>query len=138
MGQRGPKSASSMSVVPSGVLEAKRRPQPPESLDGERAACWNRIVSAMPAEWFTAETHDVLVQYCRHVVTADRVDQLIEAMHNNSEFDPSEYNQLLIMQDRESRALTTLATKMRLTQQATYSARKGKGSGKTIPSPWTE
>ena len=45
-----------------------------------------------------------------------------------------DYDRLLKMQERETRAITTLATKMRLTQQSTINQR-GNKNGATA-NPW--
>ena len=68
MAQRGKKSAASLEVVNhSGVTELPR-PQPLEELTDEQALEWRLIVNRLPADWFPAETHGILAQYCRHVV----------------------------------------------------------------------
>jgi hypothetical protein len=76
----------------------------------------------MSADWFPRETRGMLSQYCRHVVSARRVAQLIEQAMKGELLDIDGYNQLLIMQEREGRALSSLATRMRLSQQATVRA----------------
>jgi len=87
----------------------------------------------MPADWFGAETYPLLVQYCRHVVSSDRVAQLIAAAEAGDQFDVREYDQLLKMQEREGRAMSALATRMRLTQQTTYDKSKRKPSAAKRP-----
>ena len=46
-------------------------------LSDEEGEEWCEIVDRLPADWFARETHALLVQYCRHVVAARRVSQLI-------------------------------------------------------------
>ncbi|MBK5958098.1 hypothetical protein CCR97_08190 [Rhodoplanes elegans] len=67
-----------------------------------------------------------MTAYCRHVVAARRVAQLIEQAEKADPFDVANYNTLLIMQEREGRALSSLATRMRLSQQATFDKKKSK------------
>ena len=136
MGQRGRKSAADLSVVQSGEVRAEYRPNPPSELSREQATEWNAVVERMPAEWFPRETHGLLAQYCRHVVSARHIAQLIEQHESADEFDIDHYDKLLKMQEREGRAASSLATRMRITQQATYSGDKGKGKGKTVSKPW--
>lgn len=128
MGQRGRRSAASLSVIPSSVVEIVPRPEPPDELTDEQAGEWRAIVNRLAADWFPRETHSVLAQYCRHVVAARKVAQLIEAVEQAPTVDVAEYDTLLRMQEREGRALSALATRMRLTQQASYDAAKKKPS----------
>lgn len=126
------KSAAELSVA-AHVVQVVPRPVAPSELTDEQAAEWEAIVSRMPADWFTRETHGLLVQYCRHVVQARRIAQLIERQDG---YDIGEYDQLLKMQEREGRALSSLATRMRITQQSTWSPQKGKGSTAPDRKPW--
>jgi len=139
MKQRGRKSGASLSVVrtpEAGEVEAVSRPVAPDELTDEQAGEWSRIVDALPADWFPPETHGLLVQYCRHLVEARRVSQLIEQVVSSEEFNLANYNELLKMQEREGRAASSLATRMRLTQQATFDKEKSKGKGRGIKRPW--
>lgn len=126
MGTRGRKSAASLEVVGAGNAQRLARPEPPADLTDEQSEEWLAVVERLPADWFQRETHGMLAQYCRHVVSARRVAQLIEAACEADEFDVDEYDRLLKMQEREGRALSSLATRMRMTQQATYDEKKKK------------
>jgi hypothetical protein len=131
---RGRKSAASLAVITGGGVETIRRPEPPDDLTDEQAAEWRAVVNRLPADWFPRETFPMLAQYCRHVVSARRVAQLIEAEETSKSFDVDAYDKLLKLQEREGRALSSLATRMRMTQQATYDKTKKKPSrGKA---PW--
>ncbi|WP_146618612.1 hypothetical protein [Rhodoplanes elegans] len=125
MTPRGRKSAASLEVLPA-KIEAVQRPDAPYDLTDEQAAEWWAVVNRMPADWFPRETHGMLTAYCRHVVAARRVAQLIEQAEKADPFDVANYNTLLIMQEREGRALSSLATRMRLSQQATFDKKKSK------------
>ena len=135
MKQRGRKSA--LSVVGGSGISAIERPQPLPELTPEQRNEWIQVVNALPADWFPAETHGVLAQYCRHLVTARHVAQMISDMESNKEIDVNEYDKLLKMQERESRIGVSLATKMRITQQATYDREKVKGTSK-VSRPWED
>ena len=76
-----------------------------------------------------------LVQYCRHVVTARRIHQLIEALQTDAELDFKAWHDALKMQQRESGVLASLATKMRISQQSTYDKSRKKGESGTAK-PW--
>lgn len=137
MTTRGRKSAASLSVVTNGsVIE---RPVAPDDLNDEMKAEWIAVVNRMPADWFTRETHSILAQYCRHVVAANRVAQLIQQWENDDGFDIGDYDRLLKMQEREGRAISALATRMRLTHQAKYDTLKANTASKKSKAglkPW--
>ena len=130
MGNRGRRSSASLSVIAgggrTGQIEVMRRPDPPDELSDEQAAEWLAVVGRLPADWFPRETHGMLAQYCRHIVAARRVAELIAAAEGAKEFDVAAYDVLLKMQEREGRALSSLATRMRLSQQATFDKQKKK------------
>jgi hypothetical protein len=135
MRQRGRKSAASLSVVSTSGIEVVKRPEPPEELTDEQSHEWRAIVNRMPAEWFPRETHGILAQYCRHVVAARMVAQLVERVQACETLDLDEYDKVLKLHEREGRALSSLATRMRLTQQASYTDKTPKGKG-GIKRPW--
>lgn len=128
MGTRGKASVAALSVAaPVGVCQ---RPDAPYDLTDEQSEEWWAVVNRMPADWFPRETHALLAQYCRHVVTARRVAQLIADAENPKTkgvaLDVDAYDKLLKLQEREGRAMSSLATRMRLTQQTTYDPKKKK------------
>jgi hypothetical protein len=148
MGSRGRKSVASLSVIGPSGIEAVRRPEPPEELTDEQALEWRAVVNRLSADWFPRETHGMLAQYCRHVVAARRVAEMIRALEDMlANSDPvaedgaptilsaaKTLDRLLKMQEREGRALSSLATRMRISQQALYDKSKKKpGAAKK---PW--
>jgi hypothetical protein len=134
MGARGKKAASELSIVKHGDITAIERAQPPSDLIDEESFEWLAMVNRMPAEWFPRETHGLLTQYCRHVVAARRIAQLIEEFLSDDNFDVCGYDRLLKMQEREGRAISSLATRMRTSQHSTinHKVKKPKGTRK----PW--
>lgn len=128
MGTRGRISGAALAVAaigPDGVTSL-RRPDAPDELTAEQAEEWRAVVNRLPAEWFPRETWPLLASYCRHIVTGRRVAQLIAACEAREDFDVQEYDRLLHMQERESRAICALARSMRLSHQSTYDAKKTK------------
>jgi hypothetical protein len=123
MGTRGRVSSASLEVARPDNVERVQRPDAPYDLTDDQTEEWWAVVNRMPADWFPRETHALLAQYCRHVVTARRVAQLIASCEGGDGFDLDEYDQLLKMQEREGRALSSLATRLRITQQSTVSAK---------------
>ena len=109
-------------------ITAKKRPEPAQELTADQAHEWRAVVNRMPADWFGEETHALLAQYCRHVVTASYVAGLIENLLAVPDFHLESYNKLLIMQEREGRALSALATRMRITQHAQFSRNRRTGA----------
>lgn len=140
MGTRGRVSAASLEVATAKPLETVQRPDAPYDLTDEQSEEWWAVVNRLPADWFPRETHGVLAQYCRHVVAARRVAQLVRSAENEVDedgaavLDLNRYDQLLKMQEREGRALSSLATRLRITQQATMSEKAKKPS--QAKRPW--
>jgi hypothetical protein len=109
------KSAAALSVTMMGV---QPRLKPPEMLSDEEKALWNAVTATKPPEWFRADSAPLLAEYCRAKVMCDVLDlQVKEAMKTG---EPKVIKDFLDMRDKESRRLTVLGTKMRLTQQARY------------------
>lgn len=139
MGKRGRKSLASLSIISGNGVEVITRPKPPSELTDEQSSEWIGIVNRLPADWFTKENHILLIQYCRHIVASRRLSQLVEAEEKSEEFTLFRYDALLRMQSRESGTLMSLATKMRLAQQARYTTQnagtKAKDAG-TEEKPW--
>src|SRR5690625_4756054 len=157
MKQRGRKSAGELAVA-SPVL-VQPRPDAPVELTPEQADVWNEVVDALPADWFPAETHPLLIQYCRirsgcvsagnqthplliqycrHTIEARRIAQLIDQECAREELDVATYAALLRMQARETTALKSMASSMRLSQQ---SSRRDDNSAtakknRTVTRPW--
>jgi len=130
MGDRGKKSSAAASVVPIQGGKSIARPIAPPDLTDVQAEEWDRIIGSLPADWFPPETHNLLSQYCRHSIAARNIGQLISNMEGLEAIEIDEYDKLLKMQEREGRAMSSLATRMRMTQQATYHPEKTKGKGR--------
>lgn len=126
MGIRGRRSAASLAIIGSANVEIIPRPSPPNELTDDQAHEWRAIVNSLPAEWFRRETHGMLAQLCRHVIAARKVADLIAAAEADPETDIENYDRLLKMQEREGRAMSSLATRMRISQQTTYDKSKKK------------
>lgn len=135
MAKRGRVSVASLAVSSlTSPIETVQRPDAPYDLTDEQAKEWWAVVNRMPADWFPRETHGMLAQYCRHVVAARRVAELVKSVETEKEFDLLAYDRALKMQEREGRAISSLATRMRISQQTTYDkSRKKPNSG---AKPW--
>lgn len=135
MGTRGRTSSAELSVISGGGIETIRRPEPPGDLTDEQADEWRAVVNRMSADWFPRETHGMLAQYCRHVVAARRCAQLVAEIEGSEPFDLAAYDRALKMQEREGRAISSLATRMRISQQATVSAKTARKPPQ-VRKPW--
>ena len=111
-----------------------QRPKPPETLTEAQKAIWNRTTGALPPDWFRDETLYILEQYCRHITTAQMVGERLAALPADAPL--SELDTLTRMQEREAARITSLATKMRITLQATYDREKVKRNDAPAADPW--
>jgi hypothetical protein len=126
MGTRGRTSAASLTIAKVSPVETVERQRPPHDLSDEEVEVWSAVVNSEPADWFSPGNVPLLSQYCRHTIHARRIAELIERATADPELAVSAYDRLLKMQDRESRAIASLATKMRISQQATTNHRGNK------------
>lgn len=138
MKQPGRKSASALATV---TTFPTRMLAPPDDLTPQEAEVWCRVVATKPADWFDAGSTPLLAQFCRATVQSDRIAGLVEQVSLALLTDANElgrYKELRKIQAQLSAELTSLATKMRLSQQSRYGARgadgaAGKASGRK---PW--
>lgn len=115
---RGRKSAASLTVVPAGI---PARMEPPQGLTESQVAMWREIVAGKPADWFAADNAPLLAEYVRAV---DMCNALAFQIGAALAGDPVEAALLLKgyldMRDKEAKRATSIATKLRLTQQSRY------------------
>lgn len=104
----------------------------PSGLTPEQAEIWRLTVNARSADFFGEDSVPLLEEYCRVVVMCRTLAVQIEAAMVGGE--GGELKALLDMRDKESRRLTSMATKLRLTNQSRYTpqaaataAKKGSG-----------
>ena len=125
MERRGRKSAvakaASAAKVP--AKRTKKGIFPPVPLTAPEQEVWDRVIADEPAGAFTPEHADLLVNYCRHVVQATVISSLISATKPKtleSDEGIARYSKLLDMREKEVRSASSLATRLRITRQATY------------------
>jgi hypothetical protein len=120
--KRGRKSVAETSVTTlvNGVTATDRIGPPVTLTDAERDV-WLQAVNDQPASFFT-ETHAPLLEmYCRHVVQSRIIaDEILNFDRKWLADDDGlkRYDRLLAMQEREGRAASSLATRLRITKQA--------------------
>jgi hypothetical protein len=123
-------------MVPENPTEIIQRPDAPYELTDEEADEWRAVVNTMPAGHFMRGNYALLSQYCRHVIAARRVAQLIGQVLKQAEFDRKEFGALLQLQATESAAITRLLRSMRLTQQSVMRAETTKHPREQSRRPW--
>jgi hypothetical protein len=119
--QRGKKSANSITSHKGVVISTENRLKAPVTMSDAELAVWNEVVNDNPASAFTPTHSPILEMYCRHVIN-NRVlaDELMNFDRSWLADDDGlkRYDKLLAMSERESRAASSLATRLRITRQA--------------------
>jgi hypothetical protein len=140
MAERGRRSSASLSVV-AGSIDG--RPGAPSDLTDEQRAIWERVAANEAADTFkTAALQQLLKEFCRHCASALKLARMIEAMESLEQMAPDDledYDRLLKMRDRETKAIADKATKLRLTNQARYTPQAAATAAKKATSemkPW--
>ena len=135
---RGRTSAAAKEVH--SLAPGAQRPAPPSHLTAAQRREWRAIVDRLPADWFTRENHALLAQYCRHVDNANRLAKAIAKTDLATVAGAESFDKLTRMHEREGRAASSLATRMRLTQQSRYNAQSAntaaKNAGTAERKPW--
>ena len=138
MGARGKKTGRQI-VAQRAAVAVMERPKPPLDLTPAQSDEWVDVVNVMPADWFSPENYPLLSQYCRHIVNARHIAQLIDQECSGPEMDPRRYSDLLATQHKQTNALKTLASALRLSPHARYDTQKAavatRGVG-TVKRPW--
>jgi hypothetical protein len=141
MGKRGPKSSVELKVIQGDF--GRDRPEPPPDLTPEQIGLWRRIVQDEPIDFFaTAVTRDLLKDYCRVRSAVEFVSANIDQFPRNglrSKDGRKLYLQLAQIHREHIRAMASLATKLRLTNQSRYTpqvaATSSRNTAKGIK-PW--
>ena len=141
MAKRGRISGAAM-IAQASVVALGARPEPPYSLNDRATDEWRRVVNRMPSDWFTDETLSLLQAYCEHVAEGEAIQLMIERVRNTVMDDDDagykRYRDLLRDKELQTRAALSCATKMRMTQQSSYTD-KASGTAKrnaATSKPW--
>ena len=122
MATRGRKSAAlqvAKTLVAS--IGVSQRLAPPVHMSDAEVSVWMQVVNDQPAASFTPTHSPMLEQYCRHIVQARIIADMIMSFDQswaNDDDGLRRYDKLLAMQEREGRAASSLATRLRITRQA--------------------
>lgn len=102
-------------------LTVSARLRPPLHLSNAEMSVWDEIVNDQPASAFTVVHTGLLEAYCRHVVQSRILADALLAFEPewlNDDDGLKRYDKLLGMHERETRALSSAATRLRITRQA--------------------
>jgi len=121
MKRSGRRSAAALVVATVTPFPVAAKCAPPDFLTGEQSAIFRAVVATKPAEWFGPDSVALLVQYCRHVATANAVQIEIDRAPLAPDSMPA-LAALLRIRESETRAILALARSMRLTAQSRLKA----------------
>lgn len=138
MENRGRKSIAELSVV---SVAPGSRPEPPADLTEAEATYWREVSATKPADWWKADTHILLKAYCRAAVQHDQIAAAIGAISSRrlkTDKGWAKYERMRKLQATTSGELSSLATKMRLTQQSRYTEKSAATADRKASSgrPW--
>ncbi len=121
MAQRGRQSSAAIAVRRVAPVVSESRIAPPVHMPDAEREVWLQVVNDQPASSFM-ETHTHLLElYCRHVVLSRVLaDELLNFDRAWLADDDGlkRYDKLLAMHERESRAASSAATRLRITRQS--------------------
>jgi hypothetical protein len=145
MMKRGRKSRNELELTDTLLVDVTRRmPAPPPSeLTDAQAQVWRDVVSSMPGNFLVRGAHAVLIEYCRHACRARLLERQVarfqEEWINTAEKGLERFEKLLLMAEREGKAVVACARALRLTPQAQMHARTAARMANDVspyPSPW--
>jgi hypothetical protein len=126
---------ATLQLVDKNVEVVRRLAVPPELKNVEQKHEFQRIVSTMPADWFTIGNVPMLVQLCRHIVMARKIDAWIEIDMRDG---PTErMSGLLQAQARESKLISQMMTSLRMTPQSVAPSAVSRHQLQQKPSLWS-
>ena len=109
MAKPGRKSKTDIAMA---QVTTSERPGPVQGLSDEHKFEWMKIVNASEANRFPPEILPLLESYVRHRVALRRVADLVAQEEASETFSVPVYDKILKMQERESRALASLAVRL--------------------------
>lgn len=143
MGKRGPAPQNERIRALPG--REQRRAPPPEGLTEAQRVLWRNIVETEPADLFDSEARRHLLRlYVEHATFRASLQELIDRVPIEKILDPETeagVERMLRIRDRETKALVSLATRMRLTNQSRYTPSAAGTAGRNNaggPKPWDD
>src|SRR5262245_25145252 len=135
--QPGRKSAGAATTPAVFGVTVPRLP-PPGELDFEQKEVWALVTGSMPAGWFSPAATPLLVQLCRHTVQARRIGELIERAAGDPKTELAYYQSLLAAQARETAAICSVSTKLRISVSSVRDNRGNAHHSRPNPAPWDD
>jgi hypothetical protein len=130
-GRKGP-----LKLLDVAVTDVCPRPVPPAELTDEERDAWIVLCNALPGGYFNEPTFATLTQYCRHVVIARHLAELIHRLSAKKKLDVRQYRSLI----REHRAVTlaiyNCLRAMRLTHLSVKPSSRSPIPANAMPRPW--
>ena len=105
------------------------RLQAPLHISEAERAVWLEVVNDQPADAFRATHIPLLELYCRHIVNARVIAEEVANFQKEWLADDDglkRYDRLLGIAEREGRAASSLATRLRITRQSVHEETAGK------------
>lgn len=123
-----------------GANAGKQRPEPLVTMSEQAQAEWRRVVDALPVDWFGPETWALLEAYCNSVAQMRWLEAEAAKLQDDvpkNGLDLQLYAYYRKQSAAEATLMANLATKLRITLQASASKDKSKDKGsKGGPKPW--
>lgn len=123
MAKRGRTSQAEINTPRAVVITTNHRVAAPAHLTDAEVQVWNEVVGDQPATAFSITHTPLLEMYCRHVVQGRILaDEILNFDRSWLADDDGlkRYDRLLGMAERETRAASSLATRLRITRQALH------------------
>ena len=130
------KSVAALTIT---SINQEIRLNPPATLTETERSLFLQAVNAKPSGYFDKSHLPLLVLYVRHLVYGEVIRDQITAMQTDwltTEDGLKRYDKLLAMHEREGRAASSLATRLRLTPQSIYSEKRAADHKSQGPRPW--
>lgn len=125
--QKGRKSANKSAISLPGETDlavftgVTRRLEPPAHISEAERSVWLQVVNDQPASAFTESHFPLLEMYSRHVVISRKLAEQLAAV-TDADLASSHgfwrFGQLTKMHERECRAASAFATRLRITRQS--------------------
>lgn len=123
------------------VVLNNNAPKPPYLLTDDQGDIWTRLFMTLEPGWITESQFDLAIAYCRHADAANKYSSILSNLHTFIVPDGQpeltvikEMDRVSKMIEREVRSLSSIATRLRITNQAIRTADVKKPS--TKPAPW--
>lgn len=113
--------------------------EPPAELVGEQRDVWRSIMLDVPQERMTAENVAIIIQLCRHTVTARIIASIVNALEADGKPPIKAYQEALKMRERETKIISSLAQRLRIGIEGYNRASQKKARRAAIEAlPWHE